>query len=245
MIPVIRRQNMLELLKEHELLYLSDIVEATGSSESTVRRDLKAMALCGEVELLRGGGVRLPQCGGEMSINVKLQLQKEEKERIARCAAKLIYPGDIIFLDPSSANFLLIDHLPEGVTVVTNSVTNMNRLLELDVSCIQIGGQIKKSTSSCIGPMAEQQLAGLRFSKCFLGANAVEHVSGVCNHDPQEQSIKALAIRHSARTFFLMDSSKFGAAAMCKVADVDEHTIITDRLTEGYERYDNIIVAKK
>jgi len=245
MIPVIRRQNMLDLLKEHELMYLADIVEATGSSESTVRRDLKALAQEGEVELLRGGGVRLPQQGGEMSIGVKLQLQMEEKERIARTAAEMIYPGDIIFLDPSSANTLLIEHLPERVTVVTNSVTILNRLLQLDVNCIFIGGQIKRSTSSCIGPMAERELAGLRFSKCFLGANAVEHTAGVCNHDPQEQSIKQLAIRNSARTIFLIDSSKFGMTAMCRVAGVDEHTIITDRIPEGYEVYGNIIGAEE
>lgn len=244
MIPAIRRQNMLDLLHEHELMYLADIVAATGSSESTVRRDLKAMAQAGEVELLRGGGVRLPQRGGEMSIGVKLLLQQEEKERIVRCAAEMIYPGDIIFLDPSSASALLIEHLPERVTVVTNSITNMNRLLEMEVNCIFIGGQIKRSTSSCIGPMAERELAGLRFSKCFLGANAVEHTAGLCNHDPQEQSIKQLAIRNSAQTIFLIDSSKFGMTAMCKVADLDAHTIITDRIPEGYEVYGNIIEAE-
>ena len=232
MIPAIRRQNMLDLLHEHELMYLADIVAATGSSESTVRRDLKAMAQAGEVELLRGGGVRLPQRGGEMSIGVKLLLQQEEKERIVRCAAEMIYPGDII------------EHLPERVTVVTNSITNMNRLLEMEVNCIFIGGQIKRSTSSCIGPMAERELAGLRFSKCFLGANAVEHTAGLCNHDPQEQSIKQLAIRNSAQTIFLIDSSKFGMTAMCKVADLDAHTIITDRIPEGYEVYGNIIEAE-
>ena len=244
MIPVIRRQNMLDLLKEHELMYLADIVEATGSSESTVRRDLKALAQEGEVELLRGGGVRLPQQGGEMSIGVKLQLQMEEKERIARTAAEMIYPGDIIFLDPSSANTLLIEHLPERVTVVTNSIAIMNRLLQMDMPCILLGGQIKRSTSSCIGPMAERELSGLRFSKCFLGANAVSREGGICNHDPREQSIKQLAIRCSAKTFFLIDATKFGQTALCKVADMDEHTIITDREVAGYEDCDNIIVAE-
>jgi len=244
MIPAIRRQTMLDLLKEHELLFLSDIVEAMGSSESTVRRDLKALAHAGEVELLRGGGVRLPQGCGEMSINVKLQLQKEEKERIARRAAEMIYPGDIVFLDPSSVNYLLIDHITaERVTVVTNSLTNMNKLLETDVNCIMVGGQIKKSTSSCLGPMAERELAGLRFSKCFLGANGIDHQGGMTNHDPMEQSIKHLAISHSAQAIFLIDSSKFNQVTMCKVADIGEHTIITDHIPPGYEIYDNMIEA--
>ena len=54
MIPAIRRQKMLDLLQDNKLLFLPDIIDAMNSSESTVRRDLKALAKTGEVELLRG-----------------------------------------------------------------------------------------------------------------------------------------------------------------------------------------------
>lgn len=244
MIPAIRRQKMLDLLQDHQLLFLPDIIDAMQSSESTVRRDLKALARSGEVELLRGGGVRLPKRSVEMNIQAKMEMNRDEKQRIAAAASALIYPGDIIFLDPSSVNFLLIDLIAaENVTVVTNSITHMNKLLEKDIPCIMIGGQIKRSTSSCIGPMAEKNLKDLRFSKCFLGANGIDRVAGLTNHDPREQSIKHLAIRNSAITYFLVESSKLGAVAMCKVADVDEHPVITDRELNGLEDLDNIIVA--
>ena len=244
MIPAIRRQKLLDLLKDHELLFLPDIIDAMDSSESTVRRDLKSLAKSGEVELLRGGGVQLPKRSMEMNIQVKMQLNKDEKQRIAYAASSMIYPGDIVFLDPSSVNYLLIDYITaDQVTVVTNSITHMNKLLEKDIPCIMIGGQIKKNTSSCIGPMAERMLKDLRFSKCFLGANGIDRNAGITNHDPKEQSIKHLAIRNSAVTYFLMESTKAGNVAMCKVADVEDHTIITDRVMEGFEDLDNIIVA--
>lgn len=244
MIPAIRRQKLLDLLKDHELLFLPDIIEAMDSSESTVRRDLKSLAKSGEVELLRGGGVQLPKHSMEMNIQVKMQMNKDEKQRIAAAAGALIFPGDIVFLDPSSVNYLLIDYITaENVTVVTNSITHMNKLLEKDIPCIMIGGQIKKNTSSCIGPMAERMLKDLRFSKCFLGANGIDRIAGITNHDPKEQSIKHLAIRNSASTYFLLESAKLGTVALCKVADVEDHTVITDRELEGFEDLDNIIVA--
>ena len=246
MIPAIRRQKLLDLLKDHKLLFLPDIIEAMDSSESTVRRDLKALAKSGEVELLRGGGVQLPKRAVEMNIQVKMQLNKNEKLRIASAASRMVHPGDIIFLDPSSVNFLLIDFLPvEHVTVVTNSITHMNKLLEKNIPCIMIGGQIKHSTSSCVGPMAERMLRELRFSKCFLGANGIDRAAGLTNHDPREQSIKHLAIDHSAVTYFLIESLKLGTVAMCKVAGVDEHTVITDRELKGMEDLHNIIVAEE
>lgn len=245
MIPAVRRQKLLNLLEEHEMLFLPDVIEAMDSSESTVRRDLKTLARSGEVELLRGGGIRLPKQNVEMTLNAKLQLSKEEKDRIARAAAALIYPGDVIFMDPSSANYLMIDYIQtKPVTVVTNSITHMNKLLSADINCIMVGGQIKKTTSSCIGPQAEQMLRNLRFSKCFLGANGISRQGGVTNHDPLEQSIKRMAIENSAVTYFLVDSAKFGITTMCKVAEVDAHMILTDKEMPGYEDLDNIIVVE-
>ena len=59
------------------------------------------MPLRGEVELLRGGGVRMRRENIERGINEKILLNREEKERIARYAAELIHDNDVVYLDPS------------------------------------------------------------------------------------------------------------------------------------------------
>lgn len=232
----------MSLLQGNEVLFLADLAASMAISESTLRRDLKELSRSGEIELLRGGGVRTYHENIEMTIDAKLQLNKEEKDRIARYAAGLIFPGDVVFLDPSSINYLLIDYISaQRVIVVTNSIIHLNKLLKADINCIMIGGQIKKITSSCVGTLAEKMLSQLRFSKSFLGANGMSIEMGMTNHDPNEQSIKRIAIDRSVNSYFLINSGKYGEVAMCKVADIDECCIITDKARKELQDYTNII----
>lgn len=244
MIPTLRRQTILNLLQENDVLMLPDIVCHMGISESTIRRDLKELASSGQVELLRGGGVRMHKENIELHIEAKLLLNKDAKDKIARTAAKMVYPGDVIFLDPSSANNMLIDYLEtDRITVVTNSVLHINKLLKANIDCMLIGGQVKPSTGSCLGSLAEQTMRSLRFTKAFLGANGISTTMGITNHDPSEQAIKRLAIDMAVSSFFLVDSSKYGVVTMCKVADIDECTIITDQPIEALSAYPNVLTA--
>ena len=101
MIPTLRRSQILEILQASGLERLPGLAQKMGISESTLRRDLKELALRGEVELLRGGGVRMRKENIERGINEKILLNREEKERIARYAAELIHDNDVVYLDPS------------------------------------------------------------------------------------------------------------------------------------------------
>lgn len=234
----------MELLQESDISMLPQIVQHMGISESTIRRDLKELAHDGQIELLRGGGVRLHKANLELHINDKLLLNNDAKETIAMTAARLIYPGDVVFLDPSSANYMLIDYIEaDDITVVSNSILHINKLLKANIDCLLIGGQIKPSTGSCVGSIAEETMRGLRFSKAFLGANGMSETMGMTNHDPNEHAIKRLAIDNAASAFFLVDSSKYGVVTMCRVAGFDECSIITERPVGRLAEYPHVIFA--
>lgn len=246
MIPILRQQQILEYIKDKDSTSLAEVVEEIGISESTIRRDLKELEQQGLIELYRGGGIRLREGEVELGLDEKMVLHKEEKDKIAKYAASLVYPHDVIFLDPSSANYLMIDYLPaEEITVVTNSIAHINKLVKRQISCILIGGDIKSTTSSCIGPIAEKTIAELRFSKCFLGANGMSLKYGLTNHDLRERVIKQVAMASSVSTYFLVDASKYGTIAKCKVADITENTIITDKLIPELAEMENIFVAQE
>lgn len=245
MIPTIRRQAILDLLEGHDMLILPDLVRRMGISESTLRRDLKALEECGRVELLRGGGIRMRKEAAELHIETKLKLNRAGKELIARAAAKLVGPGDVVFMDPSSANYMLIDFIEaEDVTVISNSVLHIGRLLEAGIPCVLIGGQIKASTRASFGPIAEQVMRGLRFTKAFLGANGISAAAGLTNHDPHEQAIKRLAMDLSVQSYFLVDQSKHGVVTLCKVADVEACTVIMDQVPPALSGYANVVAAR-
>ena len=110
MIPSLRQQSILDILeKDGKLHYIADLTQELQTSESTLRRDLKAMEKFGKITMLRGGGVCVKQNHVELDIESKLHVNVAEKRDIARYAVSLLEPGDVIFLDPSSICYFMID----------------------------------------------------------------------------------------------------------------------------------------
>jgi DeoR family fructose operon transcriptional repressor len=129
------------------------------------------------------------------------------------------------------------------ITVVTNGFFHISQLAAHQIPCIMIGGTIKQSTNSCIGPLAETALKGLNFNKCFLGSNGFSKSSGITNHDINEYTIKRIAMDQSLESYFLLDASKYNVVTMIKVASLTEAFIITDKHIADLDEYTNIILA--
>ena len=244
MIPAIRQEKILEMLSNNEIMSKEDIMNSLNISVSTLRRDLVKLAREDKINLLHGGGVRRAQKSVELNISTKMDLNRNLKEKIAQKAALLVEDGDVIFMDPSSTTFLMIPELVnKKVTVVTNGLSHINQLINLNIPCMMIGGSIKKTTNSCIGPITESTLQTLFFNKCFLGASGFSVASGITNHDINERAIKLLALRNSTQAYFLLDHTKYGLVTMIKVADLDEYPILIDQIPSGLENYRNFILC--
>ncbi len=244
MIPAIRQQTIINLLTEADVIYIDELVKHLDTSFSTLRRDLRELENLGKINLLHGGGVQLNRKSTELSLTAKLNLNKEAKNKIAQKACSFIQNHDVIFLDPSSTTLQMIPYLVNReITVVTNGIHHINQLAAHQIPCIMIGGNIKISTNSCIGPLAETALRGLNFNKCFLGSNGFSKTAGITNHDINEYTIKRIAMDQSVDSYFLIDSSKYNVVTMIKVASLTDTNIITEKAITDLEEYGNIIIA--
>lgn len=242
MIPAIRQEKIMDMLSDQEIVSTEELMQSLDISVSTLRRDLMKLEQEHKIHLLHGGGVRRVPKSGELTIAAKLDLNKDRKERIAKKAASYVADGDVIFLDPSSTTFHMIPYLAgKKITVVTNGLSHINQLIIRDIPCMMIGGSIKKTTNACIGPIAENTMHTLFFSKCFLGASGFSIASGITNHDINERVIKLLALRNSTQPYFLLDHSKFGTITLIKVADLDEYPIFIDEIPSELSGYRNFI----
>lgn len=245
MIPAVRQEKILEILSNNEIVSTDSLMKVLDVSVSTLRRDLMKLESEKKITLLHGGGVRISQKATELNITTKLELNKEAKERIARRAASLVENGDTIFMDPSSTTYLMIPFLAgKDVTVVTNGISHINLLTNMDIPCIMIGGSIKKTTNSCIGPITENTLKTFYFNKCFLGASGFSISSGITNHDIHERVIKLLALKNSSQPYFLLDHTKYGVVTMVQVASLDEYPILIDEIPEDLKDYNNFILCE-
>ena len=245
MIPAVRQEKILEILSNNEIASTDALMKVLDVSVSTLRRDLMKLEGEKKITLLHGGGVRISQKATELNITTKLELNKEAKERIARKAASLVENGDTIFMDPSSTTYLMIPFLAgKDISVVTNGISHINLLTNMDIPCIMVGGSIKKTTNSCIGPVTESTLKTFYFNKCFLGASGFSISSGITNHDIHERVIKLLALKNSCQPYFLLDHTKYGVVTMVQVASLDEYPILIDEIPEDLKDYSNFILCE-
>lgn len=243
MIPAVRQQSILNFLNEgKKIAYLDELQQQLNISVSTLRRDLRVLSDTGRVVLLHGGGVQLTsRSNPESTIAAKLQLNTEAKRKIAHAAAQTVSDDDVIFLDPSSTTLEMIPFLVgKKVTVITNGILHISQLVANNIRSIMIGGEIKQATNSCIGPTAETTLQNYFFSKCFLGSNGFSRTAGITNHDMNECVLKQLAMKNSAQSYFLLDSSKYNVITMIKVVDLEIPIIYTDASVPELKEYQNI-----
>uniref|UniRef100_C5DAK0 Transcriptional regulator, DeoR family n=1 Tax=Geobacillus sp. (strain WCH70) TaxID=471223 RepID=C5DAK0_GEOSW len=230
-----RHRIILELLAEKEVVKLQELVEATNSSESTIRRDLTQLEKEKKLRRIHGGATLLQKKREELSVLEKSTKHIQEKKRIAEYAASLVQNGDCIYLDAGTTTFEMIPHLHgKDIVVVTNGIMHLDMLLEYDVPTYLLGGFMKKKTKALIGRGALQSLKSYSFDKCFIGANGVHYEYGYTTPDPEEAMVKYTAMQLSQKAYVLADHSKLNESTFAKIAELHEATLITNELAEEW-----------
>ncbi|WP_373780802.1 DeoR/GlpR family DNA-binding transcription regulator, partial [Jeotgalibaca porci] len=106
-----RYQVIKELLQEQSIVKMQEIVQLTGSSESTIRRDLSALEEEGVLIRVHGGAKRGFKLQVEPAMEIKSGLNRDDKHLIAKRAAAFVEEEDVIFLDAGSTTFEMIPFL--------------------------------------------------------------------------------------------------------------------------------------
>lgn len=228
-----RHQIILDLLNEKGVVKLQELVDATSSSESTIRRDLSQLEDEKKVKRVHGGASLLKQKSVELSISEKSLQNYNEKEMIARHAASLIRNGDCVFLDAGTTALQMIPHITaKEIKVVTNGLTHLEALLEQGIDTYLTGGFIKQKTRALIGKGALEGIKQYHFDKCFIGVNGIHTEYGFTTPDPEEAMIKKSAINLSQEVFILGDHTKFNEVTFTHIAELKQGVIITDETDE-------------
>ncbi|EAR12539.1 Putative aga operon transcriptional repressor [Polaribacter irgensii 23-P] len=227
-----RHELILNKLEEEGFVTVSELSKVFKVSSVTIRKDL---TLLEELNLLfrsNGKAIRKNPYIREKTVNEKEKIHHDEKNKIAIKAAQLIKPFDSVILASGTTIIQLAHQIKpvKGMTILTASlnaaliVSNLN-----DVNVIQLGGIVRKSSSSVIGPLGEQMLSEFNCSKLFLGVDGIDLNSGLTTTSLMEASINKLMIKSAQKIIILADSSKFGRKGfgrICGLEDVDQ--IITD-----------------
>jgi DeoR family fructose operon transcriptional repressor len=245
-----RHQLILSLLKEKDIVRIHELVEATGASESTIRRDLSELEERRMLRRIHGGASSLHNKIEEPTIPEKAAKHEKQKIAIARYAAGLVKEKDSIFIDAGTTTYHMVPYLPhEHIIVVTNGVNIALQLMSRQIKTVLLGGEMKAGTLSLVGRDAIRAISQYRFDKCFLGMNGIDKEHGLTTPDPDEAHVKQLALQYSDERYVLCDANKFSRVTFAKVGDLHEVQVITDdgldeRERQVYSHLTNLKVVK-
>lgn len=234
MLTETRQEEIVRLVYERGSITVAELKKIFDISESTIRRDITVLDKEGRLTKVFGGAIALQtphMLNKELSMVQKQELQRTEKQSIARYAATLIEPDDCVFLDAGTTTGWMIEYIREvNATYVTNSFSHAKRLADKGFRVLLIGGEAKSKTDAVVGAEAVLNLQKYHFSKGFFGANGVERISGFTTPDANEAMVKQTAVRNTQpeHRYFLTTASKFGEVYAVTFAGLENGTILTE-----------------
>ncbi|HYK88696.1 MAG TPA: DeoR/GlpR family DNA-binding transcription regulator [Acidobacteriota bacterium] len=226
-----RRDQILAGILEHGHIEVKKLAQVLGVSDATARRDLRALADEGQIELTYGGAT-LPR-PSDFSFRSKAIRNIEAKRLIGRLAAGLVSDNEHIFLDSGTTCFEVCHNLKRrrGLQVVVNSA---RLALELgvypEISVIMIGGHYRPDRMDSVGPLATATIEQLRGYVAFMGADGLSRDFGVTASDIDSAHLYRQAIRNARETILLVDHSKFLSPSLFKICEIEDISrIVTDQ----------------
>jgi DeoR/GlpR family transcriptional regulator of sugar metabolism len=239
MLTAERRQVILTRLERDGKVVASELVDALGVSEDTVRRDLRELAAGGLVQRVHGGA--LPRAGEFASFDQRLQVSPEAKAHLAEAALPLLEGARVLLLDGGTTALELARRLPHDrdCTVLTNSPPVAVALAAHPrAEVVLIGGRLLKESQVTVGATAVDALRQVRADACVLGICSLHPELGVTVTDHDEAHVKRAMVEASAEVIALATGDKLRSAAPWVVAPLADVThLVTDageELTADY-----------
>jgi len=237
-----RQAAILDLVRRHGGVRVSQLVRQFGVSDMTIRRDLEALADRGLVDKVHGGAtVAGPGSTEEPGFDAKSVQQRAEKSAIAAHAAKLVEPGTAVALSAGTTTAALAAHLIDvpGLTIVTNSIPVADALYRSGRSdqTVVLTGGIRTPSDALAGPVAEAAISSLNVDMLFLGVHGMSPRTGFTTPNLMEAGTDRLLVAAARRLVVLADHTKWETVGIATIAPLEDADIlITDAGLPGEAR---------
>jgi DeoR/GlpR family transcriptional regulator of sugar metabolism len=225
-----RKKTILDVLKRDGQVLATELSASFGVSEDTVRRDLRELAAEGLLQRVHGGA--LPASPATASFARRQGMESDAKRRIARRAAEMIAPGQVVIIDGGTTSALLVQQLPADLaaTVVTHSPSVAVALAEHPaVDVVLIGGKLYKHSIVTVGAAAIEAMSHINADLYFMGVTGVHPRAGLSTGDFEEAHVKRALAARAAETVVLASAAKLNAASAYRIGAIElAQTVIVE-----------------
>jgi len=228
----IRRNKILELISSKGKIKVTDLSALFSTSSVTIRNDLAYLESAGLLERVYGGAVGTYKSYLSLSFNDRLNVNLNEKERIAESFSNLVIPGDTMIFNAGSTSLLCARKcfIKLGISIITNSIViageaRMNHVERV----ILLGGMLDGEYQFTYGDDTINHVNKYAVDKLIMSVDGISAAGGITTHHHSEvESTKAM-MQRASYVIVVADGSKIGRtgfALICPVSEID--LLITD-----------------
>ena len=228
-LPAGRKADLATYVEQTGQVTVADLAAHFEVSIDTIRRDLDQLDREGVLIRTHGGAVSA--ASGQLkdrALDVRLRMQTEEKERIARLAGNLVEDGSVIMLNAGTTTLAVARALRNhrDLTIATN---NLRIPAEIAPSAFRdlyvFGGAVRAITQATTGPVTFTMTPGgadvdIRCDLALIAVGAVDE-SGYSTSNLGDAAMMSEMIQRAERTAILADSSKFDRRLFAQVTGLE------------------------
>ncbi|MGU3374097.1 DeoR/GlpR family DNA-binding transcription regulator [Chryseobacterium sp. M5A1_1a] len=227
-----RHDEILKELDKKGHVLVQDLCEKLNVSSVTIRKDLNFLESLGLLFRNHGGASKQVRYAYEKNVVEKESINVEAKQSIAKAALSLIQENDCIILASGTTMHYLARMLVNfgPLTVLTSSLRVAIELCNNpNINIIQLGGEVRKSSTSIVGSISEEILKQFSCNKLFLGVDGIDVEFGISTSNAAEAHLNQVMMECADQTIILADSSKLNKKGFGKIALLDQvDYLITD-----------------
>lgn len=190
-----RRQDIIQLLKDHHRLSVSELSNACHVSLMTIRRDLNELSNQGLVKHGHGYAEFINNTPYEG--DTKNQPLECIKQQLAKQAAKYTKSDETIFINSSSTAIGVLNYIQSHRnTIITNNVEATKKTIPETCSLILTGGEVRFPKEALIGQIAMDYLHHVYSDITFIGCSGISK-DGITSNNLYESQINQMMIQHT------------------------------------------------
>ena len=230
-----RRNAIKETVEKEGRVNVVKLAADFGTTQATIRTDLREMEKTHLVERVHGGAISISSAYKsyyDANLNERMNINKDEKLKIAKACMSLIQDGDTILIDSGTTNIYVARELAkfDNLTVLTNALLIAQELFyNPSIKVILLGGDIEFNSQFTYGNDTITQLSKYRANKYIQSIDGVSIDHGITTYHHQEVDVSRLMMERVNQVIALADHSKIGKEGFSFIAPLDSiNTLITD-----------------
>jgi DeoR/GlpR family transcriptional regulator of sugar metabolism len=226
-----RQARLLDRVNTDGKVESSQLSAEFGTSEDTIRRDLRELAARGLCRRVYGGAVRISPASAPREVRSKEDLSR--KDALGEALAGLAQPGQFVFVDAGTTNLAAAKALPVGIglVVATHDPAIAAALASReDIELIVVGGRVDPSVGAALGVETVRAIGQMRPDLLLLGACALDSEAGCAVFHAEDAAVKRLLVERARSVATALLSEKLGTTAPFSIGGVD---ILDDLVVES------------